>query len=348
MRAAACEDVALPPSRRRALRLIASASVAFAAPALARGSVSPEAFGAAGVAAADDTASIKAAIATGRFVEFDPSRRYRITSPIQPRDGQALVGGGLMPAGNFHAISIGASRGVMLDLILHCAEQTGGYAVQCAEAERVSIRRLFLRDGGFNVLGIQRSNSVTVGELHAIELRGGVGISWGGDGSRRSDILNIRDAVMGWAGSASGAIGLDWRGHSHSLSVDNLQVVGKPGAISPLLHGLRIRAEGGEIPQIGRIERFASDFSHSHGVAVFAGDDVEFDGIYQNGSVTGSGVWVNAGMAPFAVRLRGGKTIGNARFGIEAGSRLLADNVLSYANGLGASTGPITGSVLTR
>ncbi len=72
-----------------------------------------------------------------------------------------------MPIGGFDAISVGASRGVMLDLILHCAEQTGGYAVQCTEAERVSIRDYFsataaLMFSAFNDRTPSRSASFTL------------------------------------------------------------------------------------------------------------------------------------------------------------------------------------------
>lgn len=335
-------------NRRSLLTGLVVGSALITAPALARGSVTPEEFG--GTDQGDATEAVRAALATGKYVEFDPSRRYRITASITPADGQALVGGGLMPVGSFDAITIGPSRGVMIDLIMHCAGQTGGYAVLCSGAERVSLRKLFLRDGGFRVVGVQQSNSVSIGEMHAIELRGDVGVRWSGDDYQRSDILNIDDAVVGFAASVTGAIGLDWCGNCHSLHVDNFHAVGKPGPVSPLKHGLMVRNHAGAAtsPQIGRIDSFASDFSQSHGLAFMAGDDIDLSKVYQNGSREGSGIYVAGGLAAHAIRVHGGKTIGNARYGIEAVSPISARDTLSYANSLGSHAGQISGNVLIR
>ena len=335
-------------NRRTLIAGLAAGSALIAAPALARGTVYPEDHGASGYG--DDTAAVRAALATGKNVEFDPSRRYRISGSITPADGQALVGGGLMPVGNFDAIVIGPSRGVMIDLIMHCAEQTGGYAVLCSGAERATIRKLFLRDGGYRVVGIQRSNTISIGEMHAIELRGDVGVRWYGDDYQRSDILNIDDAVVAFASSVRAAIGLDWWGNCHSLHVDNFQAVGKPGPVSPLQHGFVVRNHAGArtSPQIGRLDSFASDFSQSHGLLFAAGDDIDISKVYQNGSREGSGIYIAGGLEANAIRIHGGKTIGNARFGIETGTSISVRDTLSYANGLGTHGGPISGNVLTR
>ena len=309
----------------------------------------PEVHGAAGNGYNDDTAAARAAIATGAHVEFDPAKRYKITGPLWGlATDQELVGGGIMPVGNFHAIYVGPCRGTRIDLTMYCAQQTGGFAVVYNGVERAKLD-LLINDSGFNGVHIERSNTVTINELHAIELRGDTGIRWYGNAAARSDILNVKNAVMGWAAGDRQALGFDWFGNCHSLSVENMQVVGKPGAVSPLRHGMVIRGHGdGLDPQIGRIEKFASDFTHDHGVIAIAGDDIEFDGIYQNGSVVGSGIWVNAGLQPYAIRVRGGKTIGNARFGIEAHSRILGRDVLSYANAMGTHHGHVDGPILTR
>lgn len=334
---------------RRCLAAGATAvAMMLAAPALARGSTSPEDQSA--WKEDDATAAVRAAVRTGKNVELDPSKRYKITSPITPADGQALVGGGLMPVGNFDAITIGPSRGVMIDLIMHCGGQTGGYALTCAGAERVLVRKLFLRESGYNVVHIRRSNSISISELHAIELRGHVGVRWFGDDRERSDILNIDDAVVAFADSAKGAIGLDWCGNCHSLHVDNFHAVGKPGPHSPLRHGLLVRNPVGAAtsPQIGRLDSFASDYSQSHGLCFEAGDDIDISKVYQNGSREGSGVFVSRALAAYAVRIHGGKTIGNALYGIHAESSVSVRDTLAYANRLGNSHGFVTGNLLSR
>ena len=69
--------------------------------ALSRGSVSPEAFG--DVDGGDVAFALQRAIATGKHVEVDPSRRYKFGSRAA-MDGQALVGGSLQPIGDFNVL----------------------------------------------------------------------------------------------------------------------------------------------------------------------------------------------------------------------------------------------------
>lgn len=298
-----------------------------------------------------DNGPLLAALATGRHVELDPSRQYRHTVPLpMVRDGQALVGGGLSPVGAINAIEVGACRGAEIDLVMRCAEQTAGYAALFTGAERSLVKKLFIQDSGFRGIGVQRSNSITVDYLYGIELRGDVGVRWYGDDGQRSDILNLEDVTVAFAAHVRGALGLDWWGNCHSLHVENFHAVGRSGPVSPLRHGLLVRnhAGAGTSPQIGRINNFASDFSQSHGLLFLAGDDIDVNTPYQNGSVEGSGVYVGPGLQDYAVRVQGGKTIGNARYGVEAASKTNVRDVLSYANGAGTHGGAITGNILTR
>lgn len=108
----------------------------------------------------------------------------------------------------------------MLNLIMHCADQTGGFTVEMAGAERALIRRLFLCDGSAGA-DVRSSNAISIAQFHAIELTGNVGVRWSGDDGRRSDILNGADAVVAFAPTVRGAIRPDLCGSCHSLYVNS-------------------------------------------------------------------------------------------------------------------------------
>lgn len=305
----------------------------------------PEAHGATGNGTTDDTVAIKAAIATGMNVEFDSRKRYKITDTLAPSTrGQVLFGGGLKPVGAFDAIKVAGVRDVVIDLTMYCAGQTAGYAVMFQDnAERCTVRKLFIEDHGFRGIGVQQCNTITIDYFYGINMRGDVGIRWYGTPAMRSDVLNIRNAFINFAAGVTDAIGLDWFGNCHSLTVDNLHVVGQSSGVSPVRHGVFIRANDGEpIPQIGRLHNVATDFTRHHGIHVFRGDDIDIVSPYVNGSQTGSGIVVDE-PSKNAVRVIGGKSIGTVGYGVYSSNGAFVSGLMAYANGLANSGGTITG-----
>lgn len=309
--------------------------------------VYPESYGSCGSGSGDDSAVIQTALNTGKHVELDTTKSYRITSPLQMNHRhQAIVGGVLKPAGSFNAVQINGKFGVEVDLVMRCAGQTGGYAVAITPgSERCTVKKLLIEDGGFNGISVDGSNCINIDYFYAINLRGSRGIQWKGTDAQRSDILDIRDAYVNFISGVYNCVGLEWWGNAHSLNVDNMHVVGQAYGSSPVDHALMVWKTAGQVggPQIGRFNCFSSDFTYNHGLIFYDVDDVDIYGLYQNGSQLGSGVWVNSTVAANSVRIHGGKAIGNAGCAVYAGAQTYVQGLRAYANSSGNTIGAISG-----
>lgn len=299
-----------------------------------RDGVSVKDFGAVGDGVADDTAEIQAAIDTGAPVYFPPGN-YKTTAGLTVTGNyQFLYGPGvLVPVGTFNAVTFtGGALGCSLDLTMDCTGQTG-YAVSIDNANRTVIRRL-LQISGSSGIYVQEANWTLIEQWYASGLRGSYGIRWYGTAALRSDILIVGSATCSFTAGNYGT-GLDWDGNCNSLTILYLGVVSGG-------YGLRIRnSSGGPLPLIARIHDLEVDYPQYDAVRIEAGYDFDILSLYALGSATGSGVYVAAAVPADLVRIGGGKSTGNARYGIENLSRVRMGNVdlTSGANTLGEISG---------
>lgn len=296
--------------------------------------VNVKTYGAVGDGTVDDTAAIQAALATGQPI-FLPAGRYKHTAGLQmTADYQGISGPGvLVPVGTFNAVTVtGAALGCVVDVTMDCSGQTG-YALAIDNANRTIVRRL-LQIGGYSGIYVRKANWTVIEHWYASGLRGGYGIRWYGDSSNRSDILVIVAATCSFVAGNYGT-GLDWDGNCNSLTIMYLGVV-TPG------YGLRVRnSSGGDLPLIARIHDLEIDYPQYDAVRIETGYDIDILSLYALGSATGSGVYVGAAVPADLVRIGGGKSTGNARYGIENANRIRMGNVdlSSGTNTLGEISG---------
>jgi hypothetical protein len=296
--------------------------------------VTPEQYGAIGNGAVDDTTALLAALATGFDVRLTSGKTYKFTAALSLTANYQRLGGTgvLAPAGSFDAVKIsGGLTGCELDLTFNAPLHTGT-AVRIDNASRIRIRKLLGVDVA-SVLYVQSANTVTVEWLWATAR--GKGITWFGDSTHRSDVLNIQFALIGMTNGTT-EYGFDWDGNCNSLSIKYLGIVNGYGAI--------IRnTSGASPPAIGRFDHIEVDFSDSHAIDVQTGSDYDFNLTYALGA-TGSGIRIGSGINSDEVRIAGGKFRGNTRYGIEnlsAGEVLISGAIDLNSNALGPTFGTI-------
>lgn len=299
--------------------------------------LSVRAVGAAGDAVADDTAAFVSALATGFDVAV-PTGSYKFTADLTISTNYQRFGGPgvLVPAGNCGIIVGGGCTGVEVDLTFNSSGHTGT-ALKVDNANRVRIKKLHGIDV-YNALYVRKANSVTLEWMWATCR--GYGITWYGDASNRSDILTIINATLS---VTSGNYGLDWNGDCHSLEVNHLGIVCGSSVSAGNGYGVIIRnTTGGSDPAIARFNHVEVDYSGTHAVDIQAGSDYDIALPYLLGA-SGSGIKVGAAINARQVRVGGGKSNGNTRYGIEnlGGAVLLAGNTEFTSNTLGQTTGDV-------
>lgn len=311
-----------------------------------QGVVTPFWWGAVGDGTSDDQAAVQAAIDSGFHVLLSEGFNFRIESGLTISTNFQRVGGPgrLYPVGNFDAVTVTAI-GCELDIEARGALQTGGNMINVNGGSRTRIRRLHIPDGGYNALNVQGANHTVLDWLYTPSLRGAHCIRWYGDNSLRSDILILRTGTCSFSTSGT-ARGIDWDGNCNSMTVVNFGIVGAPGGGGARpLHAVHIRnTSGGSAPAIGRFSDLEIDYPEDDGVRIDAGLDFDFIAPYVNGSVSGSGFYVAAGLGADQVRIQGGKSNGNNQYGVENGSRVLAVNLQTSSNGVGTYSGTVQAS----
>jgi hypothetical protein len=216
-------------------------------------------------------------------------------------------------------------------------QTAGSYALYIGNGNRVKVSKLHIYDAGAG-LYVTKSNTVSVEWMWATVR--GAGITWYGNSTQRSDILNLVFAIVSPGAST---YGMDWDGDCHSLTAKYLGIVGGAGGGK----GMIIRnTSGATVPAIGRFGQIEVDYPYSHGIEIAAGLDYDFDMPY----VLGAGTWptyplaaqdgirIAAGINDYEVRISGGKSVGNTGYGINAlgGIIYLAGNTSLYTNTLGS------------
>jgi len=288
-------------------------------------------FGAVGNGTTDDTTAINAAIATAKDVYLPAGKTFKLSANLTGfANFQKFGGPGVLKfVGAFGVLVNGGVTGVELDCVFNSSTHTGT-AITINNANRVRIRRLHGVDV-FNVLYITLANTVTVDWCWAIAR--GKGITWYGTDAARSDILFINFAVID---PASAEYGLDWDGNCHSLEVKYLGLVGGKGTI------IRNTSGGSTFPAIGRFGHIEQDYSTGIGIEILAGLDYDFNMPYVLGSAS-DGFKIAASINSYDVRIHGGKSIGNAGYGINnlGGVLLFGAATALYSNTAGETFGSV-------
>jgi len=310
-----------------------------------RGFVTPEDYGAVGDGSTDDTTSIQNAINSGKNVFLTQGKTYKHTTALTISTNNQCFGGPgvIKTVGNINGVVVnGGCTGVELTLTFNSATlQTGGWAIYIDNGNRVKIHKANILDA-YGALYIQNANVVNLDWMWAVVR--GPGIKWYGTDALRSDLLTINFAIID-VKAGSGAYGMEWNGNCHSFNAKYLGIVcGTSGSRTG--NGFIIKNTDGvsTYPAIGRISQVEVDYPLSHGVEITAGLDFDFNIPYILGSSTGSGIKIASGINSYQVRVGGGKSIGNARYGIENASTgvVLFDGSTDLStNTLGRSLGSV-------
>jgi len=237
-----------------------------------------------------------------------------------------------------------ATFGNEVSINVNAFYQTAGYyALYIGNGNRVKVSKLYCPIAGAG-LYVTKANTVSVEWMWAT-LRG-PGITWYGNASQRSDILNIVFAVM-----VPGATyyGLNWDGNCHTLSAKYLGIVGdSSGGKGMIIQN----TSGSTIPAVGRFGHIEIDYPQSHAVEIVTAYDIDFEMPYLLGAgkLSGSasvipdldGIRIGAAVTSYEVRISGGKSVGNSGYGINAlgGIIYLAGNTSLYNNDLGVYNNP--------
>jgi hypothetical protein len=241
-----------------------------------------------------------------------------------------------------------ATFGNEVSLTFNSSVQTAGsYALYIGNGNRVKVSKLHIYDAGAG-LYVTKSNTVSVEWMWATVR--GAGITWYGNDTQRSDILNLVFAIIS---PGAGTYGMDWDGNCNSLTAKYLGIVGGAGGGK----GMIIRNTSGStttFPGIGRFGQIEVDYPASHGIEILSGLDYDFDMPY----VLGAGTWptypvasqdgikIGSSINDYEVRISGGKSVGNTGYGINATSAIvyLAGNTALYSNTLGPYNNYLTGN----
>ncbi|MFN4091642.1 MAG: beta strand repeat-containing protein [Brevundimonas sp.] len=304
------------------------------------GFITPDQYGAVGNGVANDTAALQAALNTGLNVIRPPGKTYMHNATLTMNtSGQAFTGGGkLRTVGSIDSILVtGGAVGVKLDLTFNSPGQTGGYTVKIDNAHRTQLNSLLVEDG-YGTLWVEGANVVDIGFLWA-SCRG-PGIKWFGDADSRSDILNIKFALID---PGAGHYGFDWDGNCHSLETKYLGIVCGSTVGAGNSKGFIVRnTSGGPAPAIGRLTHVEVDYPTGPGIEIAAGSDFDLANSYSLGS-NDSALKVGASINTGEVRVSGGKYRGATRYGIEnlGGPILYSGNADLSSNGLGETSGNV-------
>jgi hypothetical protein len=299
--------------------------------------VSPEDFGAVGDGTANDTTALTNALATGKRVLLTPGRTYLFNSNLSiTTNYQWLMGGGVLkPSGNCGVVVTGGCLGAVVDVVVDSAAHTG-VAVKVDTAHRARIR-LYAKDV-LNGVYVTGANHTTIEWMYGACR--GYGITWYGTTVVRSDILNIGEAVFS---VGAGQYGLDWDGNCHSLTAQKLGIVCGASVSAANGYGVIVRnTSGGTVPAIGKFKHVEIDYCGTHAIDITTGSDYDIATPYVLGA-TGSGIRVGATINSYEVRVLGGKSRGNTRYGIEAlgGVVLFGGATDLSSNTLGETTGNV-------
>lgn len=285
-----------------------------------RGYVSPEDF------TGTDTAKFNAALATGKSV-LCTATSYSITGSLTPTAAGQIIdlnGALLTCTGNFDVFNVTGLQGVMIgNGRIEAAAMTGGDILNVVNADRTTFENVLVFNP-FNFAFVQKANVVEINNVWVNNIRGAYGIRWLGDAANRSDVLRLIGVVMSFPNAG---IGIDWDGNCHTLQAFGVIIV-RPNK------GVHIRnTAGATAPEFGFFTNLEIDFPVSYGVEIRAGESYYFGPqFYCHGSTTASGVFVASGLAPDRIQFAGGKISGNATYGIENNSRVLAANLVLTGN----------------
>ena len=285
-----------------------------------RGYVSPEDF------TGTDTVKFNAALATGKPVRCTATS-YSITASLTPTAAGQIIdlnGALLTCTGNFDVFNVTGLQGVMIgNGRIEAAAMTGGDILNVVNADRTTFENVLVFNP-FNFAFVQKANVVEINNVWVNNIRGAYGIRWLGDAANRSDVLRLIGVVMSFPNAG---IGIDWDGNCHTLQAFGVIIV-RPNK------GVHIRnTAGATAPEFGFFTNLEIDFPVSYGVEIRAGESYYFGPqFYCHGSTTASGVFVASGLAPDRIQFAGGKISGNATYGIENNSRVLAANLVLTGN----------------
>lgn len=282
--------------------------------------VSPEDF------SGTDTAKFNAALATGKPVRCG-AQSYAITGTLTPTAAGQIIdlnGALLTCTGNFDVFNVTGLQGVVIgNGRIEAAAMSGGDILNVVNADRTTFENVLVFNP-FNFAFVQKANVVEINNVWANNIRGTYGIRWLGDAANRSDVLRLIGVVMSFPDAG---IGIDWDGNCHTLQTFGTIIV-RPNK------GVRIRnTAGATAPEFGFLTNLEIDFPVSYGVEILAGESYYFGPqFYCHGSTTASGVYVASGLTADRIQFAGGKISGNATYGIENNSRVLAANLVLTGN----------------
>lgn len=296
-------------------------------------------FGAVGNNVADDTAAFVAALATLKSVRV-PKGDYKLTSGLTMQTrGQRLVmdpTARLFPAGSFDLLTLtgGAEHMGASGLYVEGAGMTGGAVVKVTNADRVQLDDIMVGNP-WNFLYVEDSNVCRVSRAWVNNTRGSYGIKWYGDGSKRSDVLNLSSVTLS-GNTTARPTGVEWDGNCHTLQTQGLILVNCG-------YGIRVRnASGATAPEFGFFDDLEIDFPSLDGVRLEAGSHYFFTpSLYVHGSVGGSGVYVGASVAADKVVIGGGKLTSHGRYAVETINAQNASDIIANNNTLGNFSGTV-------
>jgi hypothetical protein len=184
-------------------------------------------YGAVGNGVADDTAALRAALASGKSVVDNKGGTYRVTGPLPLTGGQEFLGAGaattFKPDGSFDLFQMLGARSRVRDVTIDGALHTGGRTFFVNGAHRGGLENI-VASSPMNLLHVQGTNTFEWRSGWAGNCRGQHSVRVYGTGNYmtglRTDIVTLTHVVLS-ANAADKPIGLDVDGNVGTVFLNN-------------------------------------------------------------------------------------------------------------------------------
>lgn len=251
----------------------------------------------------DDFPAIQAALDSGARVVALPARKtsdatiYHCTQELRYKfPGQIIIAAGI--AAVTLRFATGTANGLTCQGLSSCglgrikiagSDNTAGMLINVVDSTGFRASN-FRVENGWNGMGFNRINNCKIEKFTFADLRGEWGVSFSGDSSFKSDVLNLSNGEFSHFSNPS-INAIHWKSYAHSLSLTNVRAIrGGRGLLVENSSGVET---GASYPSFLQISIFETDFSMLEGLRLDCVQDAWITNLYTHGSISENNIYVS-------------------------------------------------------